>query len=80
MWFATPCPRLYQVSNSMKKKHDLNKLVEMEVPEFAKWFKQECKKNEQALPLTIPDWNILAILHLKQIRNNVRKLTGKTKN
>jgi len=55
---------------------NINQLMDMEVPEFSKWWIDESKKQtDNRAPLTnMPTFYLLSLMHLKQIRHNVRKI------
>jgi len=55
---------------------DISKLLDMEVPEFSKWWNDEGEKQtDNRAPLTnLPAFYLLSLIHLKQIRHNVRKI------
>jgi len=55
---------------------DLNELLDMEVQEFGKWWNDEGKKQaDNRAPITnLPAFYLLSLMHLKQIRYNVRKI------
>lgn len=59
-----------------RTKIDIGKLIEMEVPEFTKWWVEENEKqtNNRAPLTNLPTFYLLTLIHLKQIRWNVRKL------